>query len=321
MDELLVKYLLGETSAAEKQQVLEWIRAHADNKRYFDHFTLIWNESKKLEQKSNVDENKAWGKFKLTLANQQAQEEHHIAAFEPKKKPVFLKAAAGIALLILGSLSAYYFGFRGQQDIVLASEGHVRTDTLPDGSVITLNKNSTLAYAKNFNTTTRNVTLTGEAFFKVAPNKQKPFEIRVNDVNVHVVGTSFNIKSNMEQTEVIVETGIVDVGTSKNKVKLLPQQKVLVRKNDHDLTVQNSVDDLYNYYRTKEFVCNNTPLYKLAEALSNAYNTKVIIEGERAKNLRLNTTFKQMPLNDILMVITRTFNLKMEQRHGEIILK
>jgi ferric-dicitrate binding protein FerR (iron transport regulator) len=320
MDELLVKYLLGETSTAENHSVLQWINAHPDNKRYFDHFKIIWSESKNLEQKSTVDENKAWERFKQNIAQQQAPVEHNVIAFEPRKKSNGYKIAAAVALLIIGSFAVYFFNYNNA-DIVLASSDKVLIDTLPDGSVITLNKNSTLAYAKNFNTKTRNVKLTGEAFFNVTPNKQKPFEITVDEVKVHVVGTSFNIKSTTESTEVIVETGIVKVGVENNAVKLLPKQKILIRKNNAELKVQSNLDDLYNYYHTKKFVCNNTPLYQLTDALSNAYNTKIIISGEASRNLRLTTTFKEMSLNDILKVITETFNLKIEQRNGEIILK
>jgi transmembrane sensor len=320
MDELLVKYILGETTAAETETVLQWINASAENKRYFEHFKFIWEESKKLEQKSTVDENLAWENFKRKVTQEQAAPKLNVIAFEPKPRSNFMKVAAGLAIFILGSLSVYYFGFQNNE-ITLASGDRVLIDTLPDGSVITLNKNATLAYSKDFNTKTRDVKLTGEAFFDVAPNKQKPFNISVNDVNVHVVGTSFNIKSNAEQTEVIVETGIVDVGVAKSKVKLLPNQKVLVRKNDKELKVQNNIDDLYNYYRTKEFVCINTPLYQLADALSNAYNTKIIVVGDTTRNLPLNTTFKEMQLSDILKVVAETFNLTVEQRNGEIILK
>ena len=320
MDELLVKYLLGETSAAEEHSVLQWINAHPDNKRYFDHFKLIWTESKNLEQKSTVDENKAWERFKQNVTQQQAIVEDNVIAFEPRRKSNLYKIAAAIALLVIGSFAVYFFNYNNG-DIVLASADKVLIDTLPDGSIITLNKNSTLAYAKNFNTKTRKVKLTGEAFFNVTPNKEKPFEITVDEVKVHVVGTSFNIKSTAEETEVIVETGIVKVGVENNTVKLLPKQKVLVRKNNAELKVQSNLDDLYNYYHTKKFICNNTPLYQLTDALSNAYNTKIIISGEASRNLRLTTTFKEMNLNDILKVITETFNLKIEQKNGEIILK
>jgi transmembrane sensor len=323
MDELLVKYLLGEASPAEEKLVLEWVNAHADNKRYFDHFKLIWAESKQLEQKSTVDENQAWERFKQSLAQQPtAAVAENVIAFEPKRKNNFMRIAAAVALVVIGGFTAYYFAlFNKSETITLASANKVLIDTLPDGSIITLNKNSTLAYSKDFNTKTRNVTLSGEAFFNVAPNKQKPFEITVDEVKVHVVGTSFNIKSTAAATEVIVETGIVKVGVAKKAVKLLPKQKILIRKNNPDLNVQNSVDDLYNYYRTQKFVCNNTPLYELAAALSTAYNTKITITGESARNLRLTTTFEGSSLNDILKVISETFNLKIEQANGEIILR
>lgn len=163
--------------------------------------------------------------------------------------------------------------------------------------------------------------LTGEAFFDVAPNKQKPFEIIADDVKIHVVGTSFNVKSSKDQTEVIVETGIVSVGIDGKTVRVLPKQKVIVRKRSTTLEIQKSMDSLYSYYRTKAFVCNNTPLYQLVDALNNAYDAKITITNNSIRNLRLTTTFKEMSLNDILKVITETFNIQIEQRDGEIILK
>src|SRR5690349_9076612 len=146
MDELLVKYILGETTAAEEEVVLQWINASVENKRYFDHFRLIWVESKQLEQKSTVDENLAWEKFKQkVVVQEQAVPRDNVVEFKPKQKSNFMKAAAGLALVVLGSLSVYYFGF-SNREVILASGNQVLIDTLPDGSVITLNKNATLAY-------------------------------------------------------------------------------------------------------------------------------------------------------------------------------
>ncbi|WP_162902934.1 FecR family protein [Taibaiella koreensis] len=332
MDELLVKYLLGEASADEERMVLEWTHAKEEHRRYYDHFKVIWEQSRALAATSTVDEEQAWDRFKAKRDGLQHSDDHLVdsddnnsddntVVFIPAKKRRWTSMAAAIALLITGSLVAYYFMALNRQDIVLASAGEVLTDTLPDGSVVTLNKNSTLAYAKDFNKHTRAVKLTGEAFFNVAPNKQKPFEISVDEVKVQVVGTSFNVKNGAEQTEVIVETGIVNVGVSDKAVRVLPQQRVVVHKKQKALDVQKSQDDLYNYYRTKEFVCYKTPLYKLAEALNIAYDVKIVIPEERVRNLTLSTTYKNMPLNGILNLVTKQFNLSIEQKDGEIILK
>jgi ferric-dicitrate binding protein FerR (iron transport regulator) len=320
MDELLVKYLLGEATAAEEQSVRSWINAHKDNRRYFDHFKMIWEQSHSLAAASSVNTDKAWERFKARRDGADTGGGTATAiAFQPARKTRWLKAVAAAAVLAIAGTATYYF--TAGNEIVLASADKVLIDTLPDGSVVTLNKNSTLTYAKNFNGKSRYVKLTGEAFFNVTPDKQKPFDIKVDEVKVHVVGTSFNVKNNAEETEVVVETGIVSVGMVGKAVKVLPKQKVVVRKKEHALDVQRNQDDLYNYYRTKRFVCNNTPLYQLAEALGSAYNVKIVIPEERVRNLRWNTTLAEMPLNDILRLITQQFNLSIEQKNGEIILK
>ncbi len=320
MDELLVKYLLGEATAAEEQSVLAWITAHKDNQRYFDHFKMIWEQSHVLAAASSVNTDQAWERFRMKRDGAGvADTAANVLAFKPARKTQWLKAVAAAVIFAIAGTTAYYF--TTGNEIVLASADHVLVDTLPDGSVVTLNKNSTLTYAKHFNGKTRHVKLTGEAFFNVAPDKQKPFDIAVDEVKVRVVGTSFNVKNDAEETEVVVETGIVSVGVVDKAVKVLPRQKVVVHKKQRALDVQRSQDDLYNYYRTKRFVCNNTPLYQLAEALSSAYNVKIIIPEERVQNLRWNTTLEKMPLNDILKLITQQFNLSIEQKNGEIILK
>ena len=83
---------------------------------------------------------------------------------------------------------------------------------------------------------------------------------------------------------------------------------------------EKTTDVLYNYYRTKEFVCDNTPLWKLIDAINEAYHADIVIEDSRLKNLPLTTTFHEESLEEILKVISETFNIKMERRGGQIIL-
>lgn len=320
MDELLVKYLLGETTAAEEQSVLEWIAANEDNKRHFLHFKTIWEESRALSVKSQLDADQAWERFKAIRA---AGSGGNVIPFVParsKGRMRVARMAAAVAVLVTGSFAAYFF-LNKPGNVVLASADKVLTDTLPDGSVITLNKNSTLAYSNDFNKTNRKVTLTGEAFFHVTPDKQKPFEITVDEVQVKVVGTSFNVKNTAEETEVIVETGIVKVDLQRQSASVLPEQKAVVRKKEQALEVKSNHDDLYNYYRTRKFICRNTPLSELAMALNSAYDVNIVIPEKRIGDLRLTTIFKDMSLNEILNVVTLTFNLNIEQKNGEIILK
>jgi len=199
---------------------------------------------------------------------------------------------------------------------------NVLVDTLSDGSVITLNKRSTITYPSKFKGNTRTIALKGEAFFNVAPDKKKPFIISVNDVRVTVVGTSFNIKSENGSTEVVVETGIVRVTRSGKTVELNAGEKIVMDAKD-STTVKEAVSDkLYNYYRSKEFVCDETPLWKLVQVLNEAYDSKIIIGRKELNEKRITTTFYNESLEKILEIIHLTFDITViKKEDGQIILQ
>ena len=319
MDDLLVKYLLDEATRQERGEVEKWVSLQKANHAYFQNFKIIWNRSKQLAAQSEVDEEMAWIRFKDRVQETELSEITLIS--NPYFK--YLRIAAAIILVAGGSWFTYLISFRNNfsQQISVHSGAKTLVDTLPDGSIVTLNKNSTISYTENFtNSNTRSVKLKGEAFFQVTPDKSRPFLIEANDVTVRVVGTSFNVKSSLERTEVIVETGLVEVTKKEQKVKIRPKEKVTVLKNLSELVARKNEDQFYQYYRTDKLVCNDTPLWKLAEVLSEVYHTQVVVSQER-KNLPINTTFESKSLDEIVMIISETFNITVVRNDEQIILK
>jgi len=319
MDDLLVKYLLEEATKQDRIEVEKWIALQTANGMYFENFRTIWNQSKYLAAHSKVDEDAAWIRFKDRVQETESQ------VIPMVSNPYFkyLRIAAAIILMAGGSWFGYQISIKNNfsPQISVFSGEKTLVDTLPDGSIITLNKNSAISYAENFTTgSTRNVKLKGEAFFQVTPDKSKPFLVDANDVIVRVVGTSFNVKSSLERTEIIVETGLVEVTKKEQKVKIRPEEKVTVLKNISALVAKKNEDQFYKYYRTDKLVCNDTPLWKLAEVLSEAYHTQVVVSQER-KNLPINTTFESKSLDEILMIISETFNITVVRNDDQIILK
>jgi len=320
-EDLLVKYLANETNSEETFEVEKWVQASDENKKQFEQFLLIWEQSLQLTAPAAMDVDDAWQRMQ-----QRIKQSEKAPAIAPVKS--FNKSWLSVAAVILVVVCAGWLGFilftkNNTEQIVavsVSSFDKVVTDTLPDGSVITVNKNSSLSYPSKFNGDTREVALNGEAFFKVTPNKEKPFIIHVNDVTVRVVGTSFNIKSEKGKTEVIVETGIVQVTKNKHTIRLLPKEKVLTQWRDSTITKDTVQDELYNYYRSKEFICNNTPLQSLVQTLNEAYNSNIIIENDALKDLPITTVFKGESLDNILKVISETFKIKIEYSGNEIIL-
>ena len=312
-----MKYLLGEASPEEEQVVIEWMKENETHQEYYNQFKKIWDQSKALASGSNVDVNKAWERFQNKIAGQH----------EPSKilRPRFswIKIAASFILIAGFGIAFMLINKNTEPKEMVAQTGqNVLIDTLSDGSVITLNKRSTITYPSKFKGSTRAIALKGEAFFNVAPDKKKPFIISVNDVEVTVVGTSFNIKSENGNTEVVVETGVVHVTRSGKTVELNAGEKVVMHAND-SIASKEAVDEkLYNYYRTKEFVCDETPLWKLVQVLNEAYDAKIIIGRKELNDKRITTIFYNESLEKILEVIHLTFDITViKKEDGQIILQ
>jgi ferric-dicitrate binding protein FerR (iron transport regulator) len=275
----------------------------------------VWETSRRLAPALEADERAAWQRFKRRV--------------EKEKAPVrnigrstgWLRIAA-LFVVIAGAALFFYLTSQEKpvENLVVQAKDKTLVDTLSDGSVITLNRNSTLTYPDRFEGGQREVSLNGEAFFSVTPDKDKPFLIKVNDVTVKVVGTSFNIRSSNGTTEVIVESGVVEVIRKKNVLRLNPKEKVVV-KMDSTMYKTAETEKLYNYYRTREFVCDNTPLWKLVAVLNEAYDAEIVIGNETLRSLPITTSFNNESLDRILEIIRTTFDITITRQNDKIILR
>ncbi|QEC51271.1 FecR family protein [Anseongella ginsenosidimutans] len=353
-DDLLVKYLAGEADMQERLRVEEWLGKNEKNALYYSQLERIWNESENLALHNSPDEQAAWERFRHRVKQQeetgQQQEKAWLRWNEstrerktlrtlreevstPTEKirslrpagsaPRWLKAAAALALLISAGWLARYLlqENRFPAMVELASEQQVREEMLPDGSLVTLNKNSLISFPRKFRGTDRLVSLEGEAFFNVEPDKSKPFIISVNDLKVEVTGTSFNVKSRNGVTEVIVETGSVHVSRGSSRIDLRPGEKAVSSNENEELVKQHTGGALYKYYRTNKFVCRATPLQELINTLNEAYGVHIVIPDKSLQRLTITTEFDNESLERILEVIADTFDITVQYEEKQIILK
>ena len=139
--------------------------------------------------------------------------------------------AASIAILVL--FGGYLFLTQqvpAAEAIVTTTYPHdIRLLRLPDGSRVWVNQNTEIAYLSEFAGDTREVTLSGEAFFEVAKDPEKPFIITSGAVRTTVLGTSFNIEAYAGKAiEVSVRSGLVKVQASGNTVMLKKGEAAIV---------------------------------------------------------------------------------------------
>lgn len=329
-EDMLIKYLVGEATDEEKAFVEKWLTENEENRKQYRDFQLLWETSEKLALDSELDENLAWDRFKQHLAaNDSAIDVDDAgvrvgATKEPVyRAPAWIKLAASIVLISIGVWVSFYAYDRSSfNQILVETVNYTLVDTLADGSIITLNRNSKIQYPKHFATDHRSVKLLeGEAFFDVAPDSSKPFHVSFNDVDVKVVWTSFNIKIDEDKTELIVETGVVEVSKKHVVIRLKRDEAVHIDRNSDELNKSVVQDQLYKYYRNSEFIADGTPLYRLVDVLNEAYGVQIVIEDQELENLELNTTLKyNTSIRSNLDLICETFDIKMKKSGEYIVL-
>ncbi len=314
IDVLLVKVLLKEASEAEVENVTRWLEKSAENQAYFRHFQLIWEQSHQLAPRPDIAPEDAWERFKQRV-------DHPVV---PVSSVFFTwqRIAAAVVLLVgIGTIAYLNWRPAAPGGILLTSDATTVTDTLPDGSVVHLNRRSELSYSEE-KKTVREAFLKGEAFFEISPDAEKPFVIRVNDVIITVLGTSFNVKGSVSKTEVIVATGQVRVETSQKKIKVYPSEMVTAYTGQVQLLKQKQDDAFYSHYFTNPVYCSNTPLQQLVEVLSVLYTTPIVLENPFLRNKAITTVIdKTKPLAENLEMINQTMGTTAIAKGDTIFLK
>lgn len=318
IDELIAKHLTGEIALEEQAWLEKWLAESADNQLYFNQMQRLWSTSSlgKVSLPKPLDVERALARTKSKI--------QHAQPVSGKAKRVSLQYRwMGIAAAITLLLGAFWFFQQnaGTQTVQLAATNNTLRDTLSDGTRIALNQYSSLS--TNFTKKTRRVKMQGEAYFEVAPNPDKPFVIEVQEVQVTVVGTKFNIDNRSDPDWVIVsvDEGKVRVQSGK-QVELLTagEQARIDQKNGRFERTQTKPSGNISAWANYQFVFDDVPLSEVIEQLEKNYKVKINLTNPDLANCRLQTRFNNEPIERIIVVIAETFSLEIQHQHGQYFL-
>lgn len=324
---LLAKYLAGETNEKEKAAVEKWLGKSAENRAEFKKLRSDW---KIMESMKQFDVDNAWNKLhgRIMENGEPVREESMESAFIPRRKPwgTILRIAASLLLLIaLGISLAVVTGRFSKVTITTAANERLRNVTLPDGSKVTLNGSTTLSYMKHFRGNSRNVALTGEAFFEVTPDKSRPFIISTDEASIRVVGTSFNVdtRANSSDVEVYVSTGIVEVykpESINNSVFLHPGEIATVSKNI--INSKTAVNENSLAWKTGKMDFRDIPWSDAVEMLNKVYNVNIILREPGLSSIKTTGEYRypEEPLDTILRILCQQSSLRIEKSDNKIYL-
>jgi ferric-dicitrate binding protein FerR (iron transport regulator) len=244
-----------------------------------------------------------------------------------------MRYAAAVLVAVLLSVAGYeMLSNKAESPKILeisSADQVVKSFELPDGTLVSLNSDTQLKYPKRFGKETREVTIEGEAFFEVKPNKNKPFIIHAGNAQIKVLGTSFNVSAypRARLVEVIVETGKVQVSNKltvteqTNELILDPGDKGTLVYSSNALLKTTNQDPNFMAWKTNNLIFRATSLNEVIRNLEKVYKVNIRLADPKLNGLLLTAQFNDYPLDFILKVIETTFQMETQKIDGQYILK
>lgn len=321
MDETrLSRFLAGEASETEAAAVRGWLAESEANRRELDRLRRIWAATVTPPPRP-VDVDAAWQRLRGQMQSPAATAAPVVPLNSTRRWTVWRVAASIAVLLGLGWLG-YRLAFPPTAvvpPVEVASGNAPRAVTLPDGSRVTLNRASRLRYAAGFDGEIRLVALTGEAFFDVKRNPEKPFVIEAAGTEVRVLGTSFNVNATTPDVAVTVATGTVRFsGKKAGRRTAQTRRPEVVLTKDEAATFRAEADTILKSpranpnalaYKTRVLLFESTPLSEVIEALNHTYQANLTL-ARALRNCPLTVTFENETLDTILGVLADTYRLQ-----------
>jgi len=330
--ELMSRVLSGE-AAPEERTMLE--KAMAEDPQLLSRYKLMqqfWNEHETVSAEA------VEGALQQVLERLQLVQSAPVAT--PAKSGAIRQLwkrglAAAVVIGVLGGVGYWYFTGKNADTALAAlqekhnARGTKSTIVLPDGSKIWLNADSKIKYPASFAGRLREVYLTGEAFFEVTKNPQKPFVIHLSKGTVKVLGTSFNIRA--YENEKVIETSVATGRVAfipapsttiqqPDTIFITPNNKVRYSLNDDQVKVEPTAAAEDKAWTEGKLIFKALTLEEIAIELERNFGKKVVFVDEEPKYYRLTGAFENNSLEDILFYLSKTKNFNYTITNSELLI-
>lgn len=316
INHIIARVLSGESSSDDILSLSEWLNESPQNQEEFRRLKSYWDAE--VTFKHGIVPAFAADKFFGLIA--QERKRIRRISFWHRYMPWIA------ATVLLFAFSATFFLNRtGGQHVseyyTLLTDEHKSDFTLEDGTIITLNKNSRLRYSDAYGKKERVVRLEGEAYFKVAKDPEKPFQVEMNGASIIVLGTHFNVKADLESDEItatLVEGAIRFEGADE-KIILAPNQQLTFSRSSSRANIKQVDPDLFTAWKDGLLKYKSIPFANLIKELENVYQVKIRLgdaELARSTTTVSGTFSKDQNIEQILKVISRSLPIRWYNSNG-----
>ena len=261
---ILIRYFSGESSDTEKKAIEQWLEKDEKNKSQFI------SERIRFDASLIIDEEK-------------------LTAYQTTRTSLvrnILKIAAAV-LVLIGS--GYLFSLYNNRQDVITQTIHVPFSnrisiTLPDGTLVWLNSNTTLKYPSAFTDKQRIVELDGEAYFEVTENKDKAFIVKTNKYNIEVLGTTFDVEAyaNKPTFTATLFSGKIKLYQDEKKERVFLNHGEVAELVDNQLLISKNKSEIYRW-RDGVIIIEDKSFGEIMELFEKYFGYEIIIKNNKVK--------------------------------------
>ena len=214
-------------------------------------------------------------------------------------RQLWIKYAGAAAVAVIIGIVGYWMG--GHQATVplqyysYITGNSISSFELPDGTEISLNKNSKLSYSSSYGEQVREVSLDGEGFFTVTKDKEKAFVVDLNGSKISVLGTVFNVKNYKKEditTATLVE-GSIRFETPDQQIVLKPDQQLVFNKSNNKIDMTNVSTDLVTAWKSHLIKYRSVPFREFLDMLKERYEVEIILSNEVLGDQKVTGSFDE----------------------------
>lgn len=301
---LLVKEIEGTLSAPEKAELGEWLRV-PENKIIYEEQKKLWASVGDLQKMKAIDKRKALRKVEARL----------FGRFSVSLLKKLERVAAILFIpLLLSALFVLFYSSPLQTSTNEIAYNTIEIPlgirsffTLPDGTFVRLNAGSSLKYPVSFGKGERLVELNGEAWFEVKKDKRHPFVVSTSDINIKVLGTSFNCSAynSDNRIETALVEGIVEISgkNGKNKFLIEPGELAVFSKQEKTIEKAQTNLDKYIAWKSGKLMFRDDPMDKVIEKLGRWYSVQFQVADPEILRYTYSATFSGESLDQVLKML------------------
>lgn len=316
IEQIILRNLSGEASCEDIIIFSDWLASSKEHKASFLKIKKYWDAEVAGAKLQNpiATYNKLLGRIRKA-------ERKNIV------RKLWIKYASVAAVAIIIGIVGYWVGGQKSDEPLqyysYITGNSVSSFELPDGTEISLNRNSILSYSSQYGKKVREVSLEGEGFFSVTKDKTKTFVVDLNGSKISVLGTVFNVKNYKKEditTATLVE-GSIRFETPEQQILLKPDQQLVFNKSSNKIDMKSVSTDLVTAWKNHLIKYKSIPFREFLDILKEQYNVEIILSNEALGDQKITGSFDEnLTVDQILDLMKKNLSFKWKKQGDKYVI-